>query len=151
MGRLLPTRTEVTIDRDDEPRLLCLDDEETGDVLGRLASDTGREIVQTIYAEPMSAQDLASTLDRSVQSVSYHLEKLEAVGIIEVLDTCYSEKGQEMAIYGPPSEPLVVYVGMSDDQRGLRAAFERFAGAIGPVAILIAIGETLSRLLGGEE
>lgn len=148
MGRLLPTTSDATVERTDDPELLCIDDERSEAVLAALASDTGREVFRALNDEPLVAKDLAAELDTSVQAVSYHLENLEDAGLVEVLDTCYSEKGQEMKVYGPPAEPLVLFLGSSDDRPGLLAAFKRFAGAIGPVAIALSIGQTVTRWLG---
>ncbi|WP_090379685.1 ArsR/SmtB family transcription factor [Natronobacterium texcoconense] len=151
MGRLLPTTPDATIERSEEPRLLCIDDEQSTQVLQALSSDTSQRIFRTLNEEPMTPRDVADELDSSLQSVGYHLENLEEAGLITVLDTCYSEKGQEMKVYGPPREPLVLFFGPSDDQPGLTAAFERFAGAIGLTAVPLAIGQALARLFGADE
>ncbi|ELZ41974.1 ArsR family transcriptional regulator [Halorubrum californiense DSM 19288] len=95
-------------------------------------------------------KDLAAELDMSVQAVSYHVDNLQDAGLIEVLDMCYSEKGREMSIYGPSTEPYILFLGTTDDQSGLTAAFKRFANAIGPVGIIVAIGAALSRLVDRE-
>ena len=151
MGRLLPTTPDVSIDRSGDPRLLCIDDDRTGEVLGTLSSDSSRAVFRAVTEEPMTATDVADELEMSIQSVGYHLDNLESAGIIEVLDTCYSEKGHEMKIYGPPQEPLLVFLGRADDRPGLTAAFKRLAGTIGPVAIPLAIGQAAARVFGSEE
>ena len=151
MGRLLPTTSDATVERTDDPKLLCIDDEKSEDVLAALASDTGRDVFRALNEDPKVARDLAAELDTSVQAVSYHLENLEEADLIEVLDTCYSEKGQEMDVYGPAREPLVLFLGSSDDRPGLVAAFKRFAEAIGPVAIALSIGQTIARWIGTGE
>jgi len=147
---LLGERPEVSVDRSDEPKLLCLDDDQTEEVLRRLSSESSQAVFRAVTEEPMAAAEVAEALDMSVQNASYHLDNLESAGLIEVLDTHYSEKGQEVDIYGPPEEPLVLFLGTSDDRPGLVSAFKRFAGAVGPIAIPLAIGESLARLLGGE-
>ncbi len=151
MGKLLPTSSDATIERGDDPRVLCIDDEQSQTVLQALSSETSQEIFRLLNEEPMTTKDIADELDLSIQQTSYHLDNLEAAGIIAVLDTCYSEKGMEMAVYGPPKEPLLLFLGHSEDRPGLVASFKRFAGALGPVAVPLAIGNLLSRLFGGEE
>jgi DNA-binding transcriptional ArsR family regulator len=146
MGRLLPDTVDVNADRADDPRLLCLEDERTTEVFDALSSTTGRAVFRALNEEPRPAKDLAAELDLSVQNVVYHLDNLEETGLIEVLDTCYSEKGHEMDIYGPSEEPFVLFLGLSNDRPGVTAAFKRFAGAIGPTAILLAAGQALARL-----
>lgn len=148
---LLGERPEVTIDRDEDPRLLCLDDEHTEKVLRRLSSETSQAVFRAVNHEPLSAQDVAEELDMSIQNAMYHLENLEEVGLITVLDTHYSERGREIEIYGPIEQPLLLFLGHSQDWPGLTAAFKEFAGAVGPVAIPLAIGQFLSRLLGADD
>lgn len=147
---LLGERPEVTIDRDEDPRLLCLDDEYTEEVLKQLSSETSQAVFRAVNQEPLSAQDVARELDMSIQNAMYHLENLEETGLITVLDTHYSERGREIEIYGPTDQPLLLFLGPSQDWSGLTAAFKEFAGAVGPVAIPLAIGQFLSRLLGSE-
>lgn len=53
-----------------------------------------------------------------------------------------------MKVYGPAREPLVLFLGASDDRPGLLAAFKRFAGAIGPAAIALSTGGTIARWIG---
>lgn len=151
MGKLLPTGSDVTIERDDEPRLLCIDDEKATDVFTTLSSETSQQIFRRLNEEPMTAQDIADDLGMSLQRVSYHLDNLEESNLITVLDTCYSEKGLEMDVYGPPEEPLLLFLGPSTDRPGLIASFKRYASAIGPVAIPLAIGQSIARLVGSNE
>lgn len=150
MGRLLPGRKSVSIGPRDDPQVLCLDDDRTRQVLSTLSSDTSQAIFSTLNEKPMAPRDVAETLDMSVQNVVYHLENLEEAGLIDVLDTCYSEKGQEMRIYGPTREPYVVFLGLSEDQPGLRSAFKHLSNAIGPAAIVLALGQSIAHLLGDE-
>jgi DNA-binding transcriptional ArsR family regulator len=147
---LLGERPEVTIDRDEDPRLLCLDDEYTEEVLRRLSSETSQAVFRAVNREPLSAQDVAEELEMSVQNAMYHLENLEETGLITVLDTHYSERGREVDIYGPPDQPLLLFLGPSQDWPGLTAAFKEFASAVGPVAIPLAVGQFVSRLLGSD-
>ncbi len=148
MARLLPTEPDVTVERGDEPAVLCLDDDRTGELLAAVSSETARAVFRAVSAEPVTAADLADGLDMSIQRVRYHLDNLVEVGLIEVADTCYSEKGREMDVYAPTAEPLLVFFGPESDRAGLEAGFRGFAGAMGPSAVLLALAESLSRLLG---
>ncbi|MEZ3118164.1 ArsR/SmtB family transcription factor [Halobaculum sp. MBLA0147] len=148
---LLGERPELTIDRDEDPRLLCLDDEYTEEVLRQLSSETSQAVFRAVNEEPLSAQDVAEELDMSVQNAMYHLDNLEETGLITVLDTHYSKRGREVDVYGPPDQPLLVFLGPSRDWPGLTAAFKEFVSAVGPVAIPLAIAQLLSRLLGADE
>ncbi|WP_049927776.1 ArsR/SmtB family transcription factor [Halopiger goleimassiliensis] len=150
MSRLLPTRTNASTDRAGDPSLLSLDDDRTDEVLAALSSDTAREIFRELNDEPATAAAIADRLEMSIQSVSYHLENLSEVGLIEVADTCYSEKGREMDVYTVSTEPIVLFLGTEDDRSGLRIAFKNLAVAVGPVSILIAVWETIARFVGSD-
>ncbi|RQG96445.1 ArsR/SmtB family transcription factor [Natrarchaeobius chitinivorans] len=150
MSRLLPTTTNASTDRADDPSLLCLDDERTSDVLAALSSETARTIFRELNERPLTAAALADRLDMSIQSVSYHLENLSETGLIDVADTCYSEKGREMDVYTVSEEPLILFLGTEDDQPGLRVAFKNLAVAVGPASILIAVWETIARFVGSD-
>jgi hypothetical protein len=82
-----------------------------------------------------------------VQNVHYHVTNLEAVGVIDVADTCYSEKGREMNVYAVAEDPTLIFLGYDDDRPGLKRAFTSFASHLGPLSIVLAVGESLSRLL----
>ena len=151
MSSLLPTETDTSADRSDEAELLCIDNDQTTEILDSLSSDTSRTVFRHVNEEPQTATDLAQELDTSVQGVTYHLDNLCDAGLIDVLDTCYSEKGREMDVYGPSEQPYLVFLGISSDEPGLQAAFKRFAYSIGPVGIFFAISGALSKLFGGEE
>ncbi|SDR01787.1 ArsR/SmtB family transcription factor [Natronobacterium texcoconense] len=150
MSKLLPTRTDATVQRSGDPAVLCIDDEETQAVFSALSSETAYEVFQLLNEEPATPTAIAGRLELSIQNVQYHLENLQDAGLIEVADTCYSEKGREMDVFVVSTEPTLVFLGTDDDRASLRRAFKAFSSLVGPPAILLAIGETLSRLLAGE-
>ena len=128
---LLPSRgPETSTSQDGELQVVGVD-EDVAAVLDALSSETARDVLNAVYDDPSTPSKLADRLDMSIQKVSYHLEKLEAEGLISVAGTQYSEKGQEMTVYEPPEEPLVVFVGTPDRKRSLRALVERLVPAIG--------------------
>lgn len=91
---------------------VSLDD--AGDVVSALTSETARELVARIYDEPGTASDLAEDLGTSLQNAQYHLDRLEAAEVVEVVGTWYSKRGTEMDVYGPSNEPLVIVAGPLD-------------------------------------
>ena len=150
MGRLLPTRTDASVERTDEPSVLCIDDEATREVLAALSSETAQDIFRLLNEEPATPASLAATLEMSVQNVHYHLERLQEAGLIEVTDTCYSEKGREMDVFVVAPDPTLVFLGTSDDRPALERAFRSMASVVGGSPLLLALGETLSRVFGEE-
>jgi len=128
---LLPSRgPDASASQDGELEIVGVD-EDVADVLDALGSETARDILNAVYEEPGTPSELADRLDMSIQKVSYHLEKLEAEELIAVAGTQYSEKGQEMKVYEPPEDPLVLFVGTQDRKRSLRSLAERLLPAIG--------------------
>lgn len=128
---LLPSRgPETSTSQDGELQIVGVD-EDVSAVLDALSSETAREILNAVYEEPGTASDLAERLDMSIQKVSYHLDKLEEEELIAIAGTQYSEKGQEMNVFEPPEDPLVLFVGTPDRKNSLRALAERLLPVVG--------------------
>ncbi|ELK51300.1 ArsR/SmtB family transcription factor [Haloferax volcanii] len=150
MSRILPTRTDATVERSDTPAVLSLDDDGTRDVIEALSSETAYEIFRLLNETPATPSRIATHLDQSVQNVHYHLEHLESAGVIKVADTCYSEKGREMSVYVVSEDPTLLFLGTEDDRPSLKRAFKSFASLLGPPSILLAAGECISRFVTAE-
>lgn len=144
MGNLLPTRSETTISRSEDPTVVFFDDDRAEAVLSTVQSDTAQTILQALMREPMSPSDLAAELDMSVENISYHLDNLQEQRLIEEYDTVYSEKGREVTVYAVTEDPLVIIFGSSENDEQLLATFSRLASVVGPIGILIAVKESLS-------
>lgn len=144
MGRILPTTGETTPRRREEPTVVCLDDERAEDVLAAVQSGTARAIFRALLAEPRTPTAVASAVDTSVENVGYHLDNLSAAGLVEVVDTAYSEKGREMDVYGASEDPVVLLFGSAEDDQALRSALSDLVPVVGPVAVLVALKEVLS-------
>lgn len=100
----LQTRLATT---DEQVRILEMAEEDADEVLDALASDNGRQALRSLFADPATPSELACRLDTSVQNIHYHLSNLRDAGLVEPIDTVYSEKGNEMTVYGPANDPLV--------------------------------------------
>jgi DNA-binding transcriptional ArsR family regulator len=107
---ILPRDDSVTTDP--SPELVALED--AGDVIDALASNTARVLLERIYESPATASELGATTDTSLQNVQYHLGRLVEVELIEVVDTWYSEKGREIAVYGAKHDPMVIFAGRAN-------------------------------------
>jgi DNA-binding transcriptional ArsR family regulator len=121
-------------------------DEDVDGVLDALSSDTARAVLNAIYDDPGTPSEIADRLDMSIQKVSYHLEKLEDEELIAVAGTRYSEKGQEMNVYEPPEDPLVLFVGTSERKDSLKTMVKRLLPTIGVLALAsVAVQRFLGR------
>lgn len=107
MSGILPFRSEVEVTQE-SPRVIDLGDEESEAIFNALASDTSRAIYRALYNEAATASQIAEKVDTSVQNVRYHVEKLEQAGLIDQVDTWYSSRGNEMAVYAAMDQALIV-------------------------------------------
>jgi len=90
---------------------------ESVEILQAISSETAQAIICRLETEPLTASDVAEAVDTSIQNVRYHLSRLSEAGLVESVDTWYSEKGREMTVYALTTEELVVQFG-SRDVRG---------------------------------
>ncbi|MDY6817356.1 MAG: winged helix-turn-helix domain-containing protein [Halobacteriales archaeon] len=91
---------------DPDPAYRSLD--EAGPMLEALTSEGARKIMATLDREPASPTAIAEEVGTSLQNVSYHLTRLEEVGLVTVVGTRYSKKGHEMNVYAPAITSLVI-------------------------------------------
>ena len=143
MSRLFPRRTPVEPGPDRESAILEFDDETADEVFDVLSARTTRRALSSLYDEPATASDLAERLDTSIQNVQYHVEKLEDADLVEESGTWYSERGNEMSVYAPTKESLVLVAGDDSKTPSLVTALERLFGAIS----LVGVGSLLVRFV----
>lgn len=123
-SRLLPHRPEVTaLDRDVE----FIDFDNASDIFNVLSSTTARTILASLYRNPGPASDLANRVDTSLQNVTYHLARLQNVGLVTVVARWYSAKGREMNVYAPTNEPLVLIAGPANETEAIKQATQAAA------------------------
>lgn len=131
-----------------EPRVLTLDGADVDEVFEALSSQTRRRILEELYDDPSTPSELAELTETSLQNVHYHIEKLAGVDLVEPVGTRYSEKGAEMSVYAPTSDPLVVVEG-EQDRDEMESRLKRMVGgisaiAVGSVIAQFALGERIS-------
>lgn len=96
---------------EEEPDVLTIDDEKTEEVLNSVASETARSVLASVQERGKTPGEISETLDTSTQNIRYHLDKLEAAGLVEVGGMRYSEKGREMSVYEAAESPPVIVIG----------------------------------------
>jgi DNA-binding transcriptional ArsR family regulator len=127
--------SQVFADPDpDEPRVLDISGVDAERAFDALGSETARAILKTIYAEPRTPPEIRAEVGTSLQNVHYHLDRLEAADLIEPAGTGYSEKGNEMTVYAPCNEALVLFAGQDRD----RSRLERLLGRVLGLYLLLA-------------
>lgn len=118
---------------DADPRVVSVDDEEADEVFDVLSSDTRRDIYRQLFEEPATPSELADDLDTTVQNVSHHVSTLQEAALIEQIGEQYSVKGNEMAVYGPASDPLV-FVGETEMQSRIDRSIGDLVAGLGILA-----------------
>lgn len=96
------------VDLSDDPDVISID--EAGSLFETLSSEKRRAILVEVSRKPNTTAELANRVGTSVQNAVYHLQKLQEVGLIEVVGTHYSEKGLNMDVYGPTTPAIVIDV-----------------------------------------
>ncbi|QDX40332.1 transcriptional regulator [Salarchaeum sp. JOR-1] len=134
MSRLFPFRSPASSDAD-EPRLVDISEDAADDVFAALSSGTARAAYTALHDDPRTASDLAEVTDTTVQNVRYHLDNLRDAGLVEVVDTWYSERGREMKVYAPTDTSLVVFAGDDENRSTVRTVLRELVGGVGALAV----------------
>lgn len=85
-------------------------------VFDALAPESARTILAKLAEDPKPASAVAETVGESVQNAMYHINNLHSVGLLTVVDTWYSEKGQEMDVYAVKYDSFILTTGVSTDR-----------------------------------
>jgi DNA-binding transcriptional ArsR family regulator len=135
---------------DASPAVVDVSDDEAGELVDALRSETARELYSVLHDEPAPPSELARAVDTSVQNVHYHLSKLRTAGVIESVGTRLSEKGNEMTVYGPAADPIVLVGNSSSGRRAdLRRTVAEWATGVGVLGLTsLAVQVAAERFLG---
>lgn len=144
MVDFLPSTVDSVADEDRDPRVVGVDSEDADALVAALSSQTGRDILATLYEEPATPATIAERVETSLQNVQYHLGKLEDGNLVEVADTAYSSKGREMNVYAPTAEPLVLFAGNESDTVGLKSALSNLFGGLGVLGLASLVVQRLA-------
>lgn len=105
---LFPTEPEID-NHETEAQVMSLQD--NPEVFKVLQASMARHMLCELHEEPAVASELADRVETSIQNAKYHLDRLHGAGLVEVIDTCYSCKGNEMVVYAPTDAPLTIVIG----------------------------------------
>ena len=133
-----------------EPRVLDVDGEEADRAFEALSSETARNVLGVLYEEPSTPTEVREEVGTSLQNVHYHLDNLKDAGLIEPAGTGYSETGNEMTVYGPASEAVVLFAGRESARSRLSDVLARVLGLYVVLAVAtIALAVAFDYLEGG--
>ncbi|WP_042666653.1 transcriptional regulator [Haloferax sp. ATB1] len=133
MSSLLPLKPAAASvrDRSLSPLLVELDDADADEVLSALSSATARRLLAAVYDNPCPASELADELDTTLQTVSYHVERLVDAELIEPVTTWVSAQGREMAVYGPTRSAVVLFAGAERTESKLSSGLRTLVTGVG--------------------
>lgn len=143
---LLPRRVE-TERAPESARVLDIEGVEADRAFEALASETARRILSHVYEQPSTPPEVRDEVGTSLQNVHYHLGRLEDADLIEPAGIGYSEKGNEMTIYAPKSEAVVLFAGHEHDRSRLSRLLGRVLGLYVFLAVAVAAAGSLRELL----
>jgi DNA-binding transcriptional ArsR family regulator len=131
---LLPRRVEPE-ERPDAAKVLDVSGEEASATFDALGSETARRIMAAVYEQPRTPVEIREEVGTSLQNVHYHLDKLADADLVKEAGVGYSEKGNEMTVYAPASEAVVLFAGQDHE----RSRLERLVGRVLGLYFLLAL------------
>ena len=89
-------------------KILATDDKKIK-LFGELfTNDSSREILQLLFNEDMTANQIAQKTQISLQLVKYHLNKLQDLGVVKISKIEKNSKSQDMKIYSATKFSIVI-------------------------------------------
>lgn len=147
MSSIFPIRSATNISAPENARVIALDEQPADDVIRALSSQTARVILAHVYDDPCTPSDLADATDTSLQNIRYHLDNLLEAGLVEVVDTWYSETGNEMQVYAPTASALVMFAGADTTTADLKSVLTELLGAVGILAVSSLLVQWVAQVL----
>jgi DNA-binding transcriptional ArsR family regulator len=142
MSSIFPIKSEKKVSVE-KPEVVELESERSEVVLDALSSKTTREVFLEIYEEESSISEISERTNNSIQNVKYHIEKLEESNLIEVARVKHTENGNQMKLYCPKTEAVVLVASQKNKEETLRSALKRMGGVTIFAGVLAAV---LSRI-----
>ena len=89
-------------------KILATDDEKIKSFGELFTNDSSREILQLLFNEELTANQIAQKTEISLQLVKYHLNKLQDLGIVKISKIEKNSKSQDMKIYTATKFSIVI-------------------------------------------
>jgi len=97
-------------------------DERTQKIARAMASQTANAVIQAFGSGPLTSSEVARRMAIPITTASYHIENLLDAGLLEVMETRWSEKGREVKVYGLANQVLIIAPPVSD----LRSVLKKY-------------------------
>lgn len=89
-------------------KILSTDDEKIKSFGEIFTNDTSREILQLLFNEELSANQIAQRINVSLQLVKYHINKLQDLGVVKISKIEKNSKSKDMKIYSAIKFSIVI-------------------------------------------
>ena len=89
-------------------KILATDDEKIKSFGELFTNDSSREILQLLFNEEMTANQIAQKTGISLQLVKYHLNKLQDLGVVKITKVEKNSKSQDMKVYSATKFSIVI-------------------------------------------
>ena len=105
-------------------------DERAQKIARAMASQTANAVIQAFGGGPLTSSEVARAMAIPITTASYHIENLLNAGLLEVMETRWSEKGREVKVYGLANQVLIIAPPVSDLRSVLKKYTTLFAIAV---------------------
>ena len=89
-------------------KILATDDEKIKSFGELFTNDSSRAILQLLFNEELSANQISQKTGISLQLVKYHLNKLQDLGVVKITKVEKNSKSQDMKIYTATKFSIVI-------------------------------------------
>ena len=92
----------------DKVHILSTEDERLKTIGEILSSDSSRKILQLLFNQSFTANQIAQKTDMSLQLVIHHLKKMQSVGVVKITNVGKNTKSHDMKFYTIDKVALVI-------------------------------------------
>ena len=89
-------------------KILATDDDKIKSFGELFTNDSSREILQLLFNNEMTANQIAQQTKISLQLVKYHLNKLQNLGVVKIIRVEKNTKSQDMKVYSASKFSIVI-------------------------------------------
>ncbi|WP_457741368.1 ArsR/SmtB family transcription factor [Thermococcus sp.] len=119
-----------------------INDERAKELAQILMNEKAIAILHLIEETPMSISEIAKELNLPISTVSYHIDKMMRVGLVEIAGKKYGKRLQEVKLYRASNRPILLVPRKSIQKvRKKTFSFERLhvisLGLAGVVSLLV--------------
>ncbi|WKT57552.1 helix-turn-helix domain-containing protein [Candidatus Nitrosotenuis chungbukensis] len=119
--------SEDPVGINDKIEILSTDDQRIKAVGELLSSDSSRTILQLLFNEHMTANQIAQKTETSLPLVMYHLKKMQDAGVVSVSSTGKNTKSHNMKYYTVDKFAIVILPsGLSEKAKSSKSLHNSF-------------------------